>query len=94
MVLLTQDGMDTLQDDARHCTPRARQNVLFEFGCFIGKLGRGRVCALVQGDVERPSDYNGVLYIPLDDSDGWKMRLVRGLKNAGYDIDANRLFAT
>ena len=94
MVLLTQDGMDTLQDDARHCTPRARQNVIFEVGCFIGKLGRGRVCALVRGDVERPSDYNGVLYIPLDDSDGWKMRLVRGLKNAGYDIDANWAFTT
>ena len=94
MVLLTPDDRGGLQDDAGNFKPRARQNVIFEFGYFIGKLGREHVCALVQGDLERPSDYDGVLYIPLDDSDGWKMRLVRELKNAGYDIDANRVFAT
>ena len=92
VVLLTPDDIGRLQDDAGEFRPRARQNVIFEFGYFIGKLGRERVCALVQGDLERPSDYDGVLYIPLDDSDGWKMRLVQELKSAGYDIDANRVF--
>ena len=43
---------------------RARQNVIFEHGFLIAKLGRGRVCALLDGDVEQPSDINGVLYIP------------------------------
>ena len=94
VVLLTPDDIGRLQDGAGEFRPRARQNVIFEFGYFIGKLGREHVCALVQGDLERPSDYDGVLYIPLDDSDGWKMRLVQELKNAGYDIDANRVFAT
>ena len=94
VVLLTPDDTGRLQDDAGEYRPRARQNVIFEFGYFIGKLGRERVCALVQGDLERPSDYDGVLYIQLDDSEGWKMRLVRELKSAGYDIDANRVFAT
>ena len=92
VVLLTPDDRGGLQDDAGNFKPRARQNVIFEFGYFIGKLGREHVCALVQGDLERPSDYDGVLYIPLDDSDGWKMRLVQELKSAGYDIDANRVF--
>ena len=77
VVLLTPDDTGRLQDDAGEYRPRARQNVIFEFGYFIGKLGRERVCALVQGDLERPSDYDGVLYIQLDDSEGWKMRLVR-----------------
>ena len=94
VVLLTPDDTGRLQDDVGDFKPRARQNVIFEFGYFIGKLGRGRVCALVKGDVERPSDYDGVLYIPLDDSGGWEMRLIQELKSAGYDIDANRAFAT
>ena len=42
----------------------------------------------------KPSDYDGVVYIPFDDSGGWEMRLIRELKSAGYDIDANRAFAT
>ena len=73
---------------------RARQNVIFEFGYFIGKYGRKRVRALVKGDIEIPSDYSGVLYIPLDDSAGWKIRLVGDLKSAGFDVDANRIWST
>jgi Predicted nucleotide-binding protein containing TIR-like domain len=37
--------------------PRARQNVIFELGFFIGAIGPARVAAVVVGDVERPSDY-------------------------------------
>ncbi len=68
---------------------RARQNVLFEFGYFIGKLGRSRVCALREEDVEIPSDYQGVVYITLDGAGRWKMDLVRELKAVGLDVDAN-----
>ena len=35
---------------------RARQNVVFELGFFIGKLGPANVAALVKGDVDKPSD--------------------------------------
>lgn len=42
---------------------RARQNVVFEHGLFIGALGRGKVCCLLRKDVEeKPSDINGILY--------------------------------
>ena len=41
-------------------------------------------------DVDRPSDYDGVVYIRMDDSDGWKLKLIRELKNAGFPADANR----
>ena len=90
VALLTPDDVGSLKNEEHNLTPRARQNVIFEFGFFIGKLGRKRVCALVKGDVEKPSDYDGVLYIPLDDSDGWKMRLIRELKTAGFEVDANK----
>ena len=59
--------------------PRARQNVIFEFGYFIGRLGRQRVCALTKRNVEVPSDYAGVLYIELDAVGGWKMKLIAEL---------------
>lgn len=72
--------------------PRARQNVIFELGFFIGKLGRNRVAALYRGkDTEIPSDYDGVVYIPYDSSSGWKLKLVKELKECGYDIDMNKL---
>ena len=92
VVLLTPDDVGAFRDDKSKQKPWARQNVIFEFGYLIGKLGRKRVCALVKGDVEKPSDYNGVLYISFDDSGGWKMRLIKELKTAGFKVDANLAF--
>lgn len=92
VVLFTPDDMGSLSDDTGNVQPRAKQNVVFELGYFVGKLGRDRTCALVKGSLEMLSDYYGVLYIPLDDGDGWQMRLIQELKSAGYDIDANDAF--
>ena len=90
VALFTPDDVGGLAEDGLQ--PRTRQNVIFEFGYFIGKYGRDRVRALVKGDPEIPSDYSGVLYIPLDESGAWKFQLVREMKSAGFDIDANRAF--
>lgn len=67
--------------------PRARQNVVFEHGFLIGKIGRGNVCALVKGNLETPNDILGVVYISM--SDEWKLSLARELRNSGYKIDMN-----
>jgi predicted nucleotide-binding protein len=72
--------------------PRARQNVVLEFGYFMGALGRKNVRAIVEEGVETPSDYSGVLFIPFDASDGWRLKLVRELKAAGLEVDANAAF--
>ena len=90
VALLTPDDVGACKGEENNLNPRARQNVIFEFGYLIGKLSRKRVCALVKGNVEKPSDYDGVLYIPLDDSGGWKMELIKELKAAGFDVDANK----
>ena len=92
VALLTPDDAGSLQSDGSNLNPRARQNVIFELGFFIGKLGRKGVCALTKGNVEIPSDYAGVVYIPLDDSGAWKFQLVKELKAAGFEVDANRAF--
>ena len=89
VALLTPDDTGSLESEKKK--PRARQNVIFELGFFIGRIGRERVCALTKGEVEIPSDYSGVVYIVLDDSDGWKFQLRKELKDAGYDVDANRI---
>lgn len=68
---------------------RARQNVVFELGFFIGRLGPSRVAALVKGDVEKPSDFDGVGYIDLDPAGGWKRLLARELKAAKIPFDAD-----
>lgn len=69
---------------------RARQNVVFEHGYLIGKLGRSHVCALVKDGVETPGDINGVVYVPMDEKGAWKFELAKEMKAAGLDVDANK----
>jgi predicted nucleotide-binding protein len=66
---------------------RARQNVVLEFGYFIGKLGRSKVCCLYKGDVELPSDMHGIVYVSFKDSleEAGDM-IVKELRRAGYKI--------
>jgi len=71
--------------------PRARQNVILEFGYFLGKLGRPKVCGLYCEGVELPSDYDGVLYTKVDADGAWQFKLIKELRAAGFDVDANRL---
>lgn len=49
---------------------RARQNVVLELGMMLALLGRKNVAILMkqQDNVERPSDIQGLLYIPYKDS--------------------------
>ena len=67
-ILLTPDEIaylsneDSLPDNERKKEKRARPNVIFEFGYFVGKLTRNRVCCLYTGDVEIPSDLKGLVY--------------------------------
>ena len=91
IVLLTPDDTGAPRDEGTGPKLRARQNVIFELGYFIGKLGREKTCALFVKDVELPSDFDGVLYVQLDEHGAWRFDLVKELKAAGYDVDANLL---
>ncbi|MGD0657275.1 MAG: nucleotide-binding protein [Syntrophorhabdales bacterium] len=94
VVLLTGDDEGRAKDSTAELKSRARQNVILELGYFLGKLGRARVCALYQQGVELPSDYQGVLFVPLDSNERWKFDLLTELKAAGFAVDANRIFTT
>lgn len=65
---------------------RARQNVVFEHGYLMAKLGRENVCSLVKGDIETPNDISGVVYVALDYSGAWKTEVAKELKACGYAI--------
>lgn len=65
---------------------RARQNVLFEHGYLIGKLGRPRVVAVVKGEVETPNDISGVVYISMADPAVWQEELKTEIRDAGFDV--------
>jgi len=93
VVLLTPDdrgGTVTTNFDSQR--PRARQNVIFELGYFLGKLVRNRVTALYRADVEITSDYSGVAFVAVDDRGAWRLELAKELKAAGFNIDMNLAF--
>lgn len=92
-ILLTPDEIaytieqDKLNDAERNKEKRARPNVIFEFGYFVGKLGRNRVCCLYKGEVELPSDLGGLLYKKIDDKvNAQAYDIIKELKAAGYQI--------
>jgi len=89
VVLLTPDDVGGSASTGQ-VTARARQNVILELGYFIGRLGRARVCALYKEGVEIPSDIHGVLYVPYDASDGWRLKLANEIRAAGISVDMNR----
>lgn len=68
---------------------RARQNVVFEAGYFMGKLGRKNVIIVADKNLELPSDMQGVVYT---DAGNWKTEVLQELDKIGYAIDFNKLF--
>ena len=91
IVLYTPCDIGAKNEENPNLKNRARQNVVFEHGFLIGKIGRGNVCALVKDDIETPNDISGVVYVKMDNEDAWHLKIARELRNSGYDIDMNKL---
>ncbi len=75
--------------NAEDLKARARQNVVFEHGYLIGRIGRGKVLFLVTDKIEIPGDIAGAVYIG---KDSWEQKIALELHAAGYDIDFNKIF--
>jgi len=74
---------------------RARQNVVLELGMLLEKLGRRRVAILLkeQDKMERPSDIQGLIYIPFHDNLEKEagVLLAKEMCAQGYDIQVAKL---
>ena len=92
VVLLSPDDLaypeEKTPDESKY---RAEQNVIFELGYFLGRLGRQNVIAIYRKkkDFEIPNDYNGVLWIEY--KSGWYFKLINELQASNFDVDANKL---
>lgn len=85
VVLFTSDDIGKKNTSNEQFSPRARQNVVFEMGYFMGKIGRDNV--LVISDDESKayfSDISGISYIPFEN---WKIRLTMELRAKNYIIE-------
>jgi predicted nucleotide-binding protein len=91
VVLLTPDDIGGVRANPGDLALRARQNVIFELGYFLGRLGRRRFCILNKGNTEVPSDMQGVVWIDMDEAHGWRISLAREMRAAGIRIDLNRV---
>ncbi len=68
---------------------RPRQNVILEFGYFVGKLGRNRVACLLKKPVEQPSDMQGIVYLSFKESlNEIRTEILNELKAAGFAIES------
>lgn len=93
-ILLTPDEVActadqlSLAESERAMEERARPNVIFEFGFFVGRLGRSRVCCLYKGNVTLPSDLSGLVYKKVTNSiEDQGYSLIKELRAAGYAIN-------
>jgi len=73
---------------------RARQNVVLELGLLLGKFGRARVAILLknQESMERPSDIQGLIYLPFTDNvEDVKLVLAKEMTKQGLKIDLSKV---
>lgn len=91
IILMTPDdyGYKKAQTDADR-QPRARQNVILEMGMVMASLGRSRMVILKKGNLEMPSDVNGVIYLEFNDHvKEVAVKLAQRIKSAGIEIEEN-----
>jgi predicted nucleotide-binding protein len=63
-----------------------------EFGYFVGRIGRNKVCGLLKGSIELPSDMNGICYFNFENSvsEVWE-RILKKLRATGYEVKSEEL---
>lgn len=91
VVLFSGDDIGKFNDDKEPLRTRTRQNVVLELGFFLSHVGRKNIAILHETgkDLEKPSDFDGIVYEPFDEYGGWKAKLIKEMRKAGLYIDQN-----
>jgi len=89
IVLFSADDIGKLDNEQSKCKHRTRQNVILELGYFLGRIGRKNIVILheVGKDIEKPTDFDGIVYEAFDEFGAWKSKLTKEMKKAGIYID-------
>ncbi|OWJ76898.1 hypothetical protein CDV49_13465 [Haematobacter genomosp. 1] len=95
IVLMTPDDYgyrrDQTEADRR---PRTRQNVILEMGMVMASLGRQRMAILKKGNLEIPSDADGIIRLEFNERvQEIVPALVQRLEQAGIQIDHTKIAA-
>ncbi|HDR1339414.1 TPA: nucleotide-binding protein, partial [Pasteurella multocida] len=92
IVLLTPDDKGHAKDNPENIQYRARQNVILEMGMLLSSLGREKVAILKKGELEQPSDMQGILYLAYQNEvQEIVPTLARRLQNAGFSITSEAI---
>jgi predicted nucleotide-binding protein len=94
VVLATPDDEGHVRGKPDEKKYRARQNVVLELGLLLSKRGRSKVAILMkdQEHMERPSDIQGLIYLPFIDSvEDVKVQLAKEMDKQGLEIDVAKL---
>ncbi|EGQ8682024.1 nucleotide-binding protein [Vibrio vulnificus] len=93
IVLMTPDDQGYAESDGPDkIQPRARQNVVLEMGMLISSIGRKNMAILVKGHLEKPSDADGILYIPFNNHVKETVpRLANRLKDSGFILSPDKI---
>ena len=83
LVIPDDEGFNSGEPDKKKY--RARQNVVLELGMVLARVGRKRVAILQKQTVERPSDIDGLIYIPFKEKvEEISVQLIKELQAAGF----------
>lgn len=94
VVLATPDDQGHRSNHPEELAYRARQNVVLELGMMLSVLGRNRVAVLLKDQVamERPSDIQGLIYIPFKEKvSECSLNLAKEIDAKGIPIDLKKV---
>jgi len=90
IILLTADDYGYPKGRPEESKPRPKQDVIFELGFLIGRIGQNQICALCEEGLDLPPEYKGNIFIPYDPGGLWKLLIARAMKMANVDLDMNK----
>ena len=93
IVLITPDDMGySIKEGKEKEEPRARQNVILETGMLLSSLTRERIAFVVKGNIEMPSDLQGIIHYGYNKHvDEIMPKLCKRFQEAGFRLDPEKI---
>ena len=93
VVLATPDDFRYENGHEEDKKPCVRQNVALELGMMLATFGAEKVAILLKDPdrIEKPSDINGLIYIPLNNASQARIDLAKEMNKQGFKIDIGKL---